>query len=144
MAKPVKKKNKGDEAQAEMTPMIDVVFQLLIFFIVTLKQDDILSNLDALRPAPDSSMSKPDPNEPLSIQIGRVVGANGRIEPIFIWNGHSIRESQLEANLKKLAKVDKTQMVLIKCAGDSPHGGLVRALDLVSKAGLTQVSVFSM
>ena len=50
-----KKKNKGDEATLEMTPMIDVVFQLLIFFIVTLNQPDILSQLEALRPAPNPS-----------------------------------------------------------------------------------------
>ena len=33
-----RKKNRGGDAQLEMTPMIDVVFQLLIFFIVTLNQ----------------------------------------------------------------------------------------------------------
>ena len=33
-----------------MTPMIDVVFQLLIFFIVTLRQDDLFSRLTAARP----------------------------------------------------------------------------------------------
>ena len=43
-----KGKNKGEEATLEMTPMIDVVFQLLIFFIVTLNQPDILSQFDAL------------------------------------------------------------------------------------------------
>ena len=42
-----KNRNKGDELQLEMTPMIDVVFQLLIFFIVTLNQPDILSTLDS-------------------------------------------------------------------------------------------------
>jgi len=53
MAKKRKGRNKGDAAKLEMTPMIDVVFQLLIFFIVTLKQEDILSHLDVSRPAPD-------------------------------------------------------------------------------------------
>ena len=63
-----KKKNKGDEATLEMTPMIDVVFQLLIFFIVTLNQPDILSQLEALRPAPNPSPTEVvDP--PTSITI---------------------------------------------------------------------------
>ena len=35
-AKTKKERNKGDEAKPDMTPMIDVVFQLIIFFIVTL------------------------------------------------------------------------------------------------------------
>ena len=48
-----------EDAKVEMTPMIDVVFQLLIFFVVTLKQEDILSKLMASRPAPDPT-AKPD------------------------------------------------------------------------------------
>ena len=34
-----RKQNKGESPKLDMTPMIDVVFQLLIFFVVTLKQD---------------------------------------------------------------------------------------------------------
>jgi len=53
---------KGEAVKLEMTPMIDVVFQLLIFFIVTLKQEDILSHLDVSRPAPDPN-AKPEEGE---------------------------------------------------------------------------------
>ena len=49
----------NEEPKVEMTPMIDVVFQLLIFFVVTLKQEDILAKLMASRPAPDPN-AKPD------------------------------------------------------------------------------------
>ena len=62
-----KGKNKGEEATLEMTPMIDVVFQLLIFFIVTLNQPDILSQFDALRPSDDKSTEVKDP--PVAITI---------------------------------------------------------------------------
>ncbi len=34
------KKPKNEEASLDMTPMIDVVFQLIIFFVVTLKMTD--------------------------------------------------------------------------------------------------------
>ena len=36
----------------DMTPMIDVVFELIIFFVVTIKQEDVFSKLNANRPAP--------------------------------------------------------------------------------------------
>ena len=52
-------RNMGEAAKLEMTPMIDVVFQLLIFFIVTLKVEDIYSHLDVSRPAPDPK-AKPE------------------------------------------------------------------------------------
>jgi biopolymer transport protein ExbD len=35
-----RKRNKGESPKLDMTPMIDVVFQLLIFFVVTLKQEE--------------------------------------------------------------------------------------------------------
>ena len=44
-----------ENPKADMTPMIDVVFQLMIFFLVTIKQEDIFSKLNANRPAPNSS-----------------------------------------------------------------------------------------
>ncbi len=145
MAKKEKKsRNSGDECALEMTPMIDVVFQLLIFFIVTLKQDDILSALEALRPAPDTSISKPDPNEPITIQITKNPGKKAADPAVFIFNGKYMTEKMLEGTLKNIAKTSKDAMIMIKCTNDSPHGGLVRVLDLVSKAGLRQVSVFSM
>ena len=37
-----KRSNSGDGAALDMTPMIDVVFQLIIFFVVTMRQEDIL------------------------------------------------------------------------------------------------------
>ena len=70
MAKKSRRKP-GDNVALEMTPMIDVVFQLLIFFIVTLKQEDIMANLEALRPAPDSSSSVEEKEDPIQILIGK-------------------------------------------------------------------------
>jgi len=34
-----RKRKKGDDAELDMTPMIDVVFQLMIFFVVTMKME---------------------------------------------------------------------------------------------------------
>ena len=39
----------------DMTPMIDVVFELIIFFVVTIKQEDLYTRLNVNRPAPASS-----------------------------------------------------------------------------------------
>ena len=135
MAKAKKQRNKGDDATLEMTPMIDVVFQLLIFFIVTLKQDDILSALEALRPQPDPNPNPTTLNEPITVLIGR----QG-----FVFNAHAESERQLLADFQQLTRVDKNAMVMIKCTGDSPHGYLVKVLDMLAAVGLRKVSVFSM
>ena len=46
-------------AELPMTPMIDVVFQLLIYFIVTIQPVDVLANLDVFRPSPEAKQEQP-------------------------------------------------------------------------------------
>ena len=127
---------KSDPAKLDMTPMIDVVFQLLIFFVVTLKQEDILSRLDVFRPAPDPGTPRDQQIETTTI----IVEAQG-----FVFNGRYLsRIADLDRELKRVASVSKTSMVLVKCTKDSPHGLLVQALDVCSKYELTKISLFSM
>jgi len=125
---------KSDAYKLDMTPMIDVVFQLLIFFVLTLKQEDILSKLTAYRPAPDS---KADPQkQPETTTI--IVETQG-----FVFNGRPMRLGDLDRQLERVARFSKTGMILIKCTKDSPHGLLVQALDLCGKYELTSISIFS-
>ena len=128
------RRSRGD-LKLEMTPMIDVVFQLLIFFIVTLKQEDILSNLEALRPQPDQSPPKEIQKDPITVLIGR----QG-----FFFEGAILTEAQLKNNLLRIARLDPNSMIIVKCTGDSAHGNLVRALDICNSVGLRELSVFSM
>ena len=116
--------------------MIDVVFQLLIFFIVTLKQEDILSHLDVSRPAPDPNQKQEEQVQDL-LQI--TVYADG-----LVLKGRRVSLETLENHLGKLASYSKNVSVIIKCTGDSPHRYLVQVLDVCSKVGLKNLSVFSM
>ena len=134
MAKKSRRK-KGDNVALEMTPMIDVVFQLLIFFIVTLKQEDIMANLEAFRPAPDSSATVEEKEEPLQILIGKEGLA---------FNGALVNEEQLAKKLENIVKRNKDAMILIKSSGDAPHVYLVSALDICSRVGITKISIFSL
>ena len=115
--------------------MIDVVFQLLIFFIVTLKQEDILSHLDVSRPAPDPSTKEEKVQDLLTITVHR----RG-----YLLKGRPRTLRELERHLTRLASYSKDLSVIIKCTGDSPHKLLVQLLDLCAKAGLRNLSVFSM
>ena len=130
-----RKKNKGEAAKLEMTPMIDVVFQLLIFFIVTLKQQDILAHLDVFRPQPDV---KPPPVE-IDDMLEIMISSDG-----YWMNGSLIPFRSMDRRITKLAKYSKDMPVIIKCTLDSPHKYLIKTLDSCSKAGLSKISVFTM
>ena len=131
-----RKQNKGESPKLDMTPMIDVVFQLLIFFVVTLKQEDILAKLSAARPAPntDEEVKNKDP-ELLNV----IVAPQG-----CILNGRPMRLPELDRGIERFSGYSKSAMVIIKCTADSPHAFLVQVLDVCNKHGMTNLSIFSM
>jgi len=125
----------NDQPQLEMTPMIDVVFQLLIFFIVTIKQEDILSMLSAARPASDKEADPEKQPNVLNIEINKMG---------FVYRGTPVSRNLLERRLASIAEYDKKVSVVIRCTGDSPHRFLVQTLDVCYKLGLTNLAIFSM
>ena len=128
-----RKRKKPDDVKLEMTPMIDVVFQLLIFFIVTLRQEDILSQLDVMRPMGESRQVE-TPVEPITI----TVTATG-----FIFNRLAVNEQTLSDSLARQVRYNKDTTVVIKCTADSPHSLLIRALDICKRNGINSIAVFS-
>ena len=125
----------SEEPKVEMTPMIDVVFQLLIFFVVTLKQEDILAKLMASRPAPDPS-AKPD-EQPELIDI--TVHKHG-----FIFKQRPVSLEGLDRQIERYSRLSKNATVIIRCTSDSKQRYLVQAMDICSKYKMKNLSIFSM
>jgi biopolymer transport protein ExbD len=126
--------------EVSMTPMIDVVFQLLIYFLVTFSTPDVLAQLDISRPAPDTA--RPEPRTPPKM-IRISVDAAESAESGYRLNGRAVSRSELSALLQKLAQISSNQTVLIRCAADSEHARLVGVLDLCAAGGLSNLSVVS-
>ena len=130
-----------DNPQLDMTPMIDVVFELIIFFVVTIKQEDLFTKLNANRPAPAASNSSSNESDTtVTIEINRGPDANGRL----IYNRREVKRSELDQNLKEVARTSKKTPIIIKCTGDSPHKALVDALDICYRNELFSVSIFTL
>ena len=130
-----------DNPQLDMTPMIDVVFELIIFFVVTIKQEDTLSKLNANRPAPAAgAASSSESDTTVTIEIGRGRDANG----VLVYNKREVRRSELDQNLREVARTSTKTPIIIKCAEDSPHKALIDALDICYKNNLFSVSIFTM
>ena len=135
-----KERVKSEGVALDMTPMIDVVFQLIIFFVVTLKQEDILSHLDAMAPSPDSKAAPAEKIENVTIDIyNPKQGGEG-----FLMNKTPVSYKQLDAEIRRAARNSKSSTVLLRCTKDSPHSLLVKALDLCNKYGMTNLAIFSL
>ena len=125
----------NEDIEVSMTPMIDVVFQLLIYFIVTFSTADVLAHLDISRPSPDAAPSKqPPPADMIRIAV---------MKDGFGINGRSVSDAELDELLRKLASVSTKQTVLVNCNDESLHRRLIHALDMCASHGLTQIAVMS-
>jgi len=131
-----RKKPEGDTSEIPMTPMIDVVFQLLIYFLVTMKPVDVVAHLDVFRPSPEKQAQQPE-HPPKMIRI--TVYADG-----FTINDKPVGLPDLDRLVSKLASFDRSQTILIMCTALSPHEKLVQVLDLCAKYQLNNLSVVSM
>ena len=129
--------------QLDMTPMIDVVFELIIFFVVTIKQEDILSRLNVNRPQPSASSASSSEDITFKIDIGRAY-YNGDREGVYTYNRKEVSLKQLDEYLKNTAAVSTETPIIISCTLDSPHKALVDLLDICYKYKLYSVSVFSL
>ena len=124
-----------EEAGLSMTPMIDVVFQLLIYFLLTFSVVDLLANLDISHPKLGKPMEKV-PN------IGTMI----RIEVLpeaYRINQRRVSEAGLRDLLGRLAQISTNQTVMVSCSPVSKHGELIAALDACAQSGFSQVSVMS-
>ena len=118
-----------------MTLMIDVVFQLLIYFLVTFSTPDVLAHLDISRPAPDASQTE-QRTPPKMIRVNIYVDG-------YSLNGRAVSKKELARILNRLASFSTSQTVLITCAGSSEHVRLIDVLDICAGSGLNKLSVVS-
>ena len=128
-----------------MTPMIDVVFELIIFFVVTIKQEDIFSRLNVNRPAPAPPSAVETPKDDIScaIEIGKAM-YHGERNGVYVYNKKEVTLQQLEKYLSETAAVSVDTPIIVKCAENSPHKALVDLLDVCYKYKLFSVSVFTL
>ncbi|MBU0678261.1 MAG: biopolymer transporter ExbD [Verrucomicrobia bacterium] len=123
-------------SEIPMTPMIDIVFQLLIYFLVTFKPVDVMAHLDVFRPSPEAKKEQLD-TPPNLIRV--VIYEDG-----FTINEKPVDLDSLDSLLSKLAGIDRDQTILLMCTAHSPHEKLIQVLDLCAKSGLRNLSVVSM
>ena len=124
----------------DMTPMIDVVFELIIFFVVTIKSEDLFSRLNANRPAPSSGSSSSENDTTVTIEIGRGRSADG----VLVYNKREVKRAELDTNLREVARTSKKTPIIVKCTEDSPHKALVDVLDICYRNELFSVSIFTL
>jgi biopolymer transport protein ExbD len=123
-----------DEPDINLTPLIDVVFLLLIFFMVSTTFEH-QSRIKIDLPEATAEPTKPD-DESLEI----IIDAQGRY---FIGDRQVVNTElkTLRSAISKAAGDREAIPVIIRADGNTPHQSVVTALDAASQLGLTQISL---
>ncbi len=122
--------NNEEETSIDLTPMLDVVFIMLIFFIVTtsfVKESGIQVN----RPSAATAEKKERANIMIAIsESGEIWIQKRRID---------IRS--VRANVERLHAESPEGSVVIQADKDSKNGLLVQVMDQVKLAGVQSISL---
>jgi len=123
-----------EELDLNITPLIDIVFLLLIFFMVSTtfqKESQLRVQLPEAR-----QQTEAQPEQPLEI----VISADGQ----YAIGGRTLADNGLPTLLRALRQAagdDREQPLVVRADARTPHQAVVRAMDAAAQAGLTQLSI---
>jgi len=116
-----------------MTPMIDVVFQLIIFFIVTLKMTKDINEEIVLEDGKHGPIIKEMPPQTLEIEIDK----RGVIS---IHNGKMDRGLLYTILVNRVNRFGNNFPILIRADRDTKHDKVKDVMDLCTRAGVWKLS----
>ena len=123
---------KDDESEINLTPMLDVVFIMLIFFIVNaicIKETGLEIN------SPDSEKAETQENAAILI----AVGPTGEV-----WmDGRRIDVRQVKANVVKLLADNPKGSVVIQADEKAAADTIIKVMDGAREAGVNAISLAS-
>ena len=125
-----KRLQEQDDTEVNLTPMLDVVFIMLIFFIVTasfVKEAGI-------------DVSRPDAATAERKERGNILVAISESGQIWIDKRH-VDIRAVRANIERMAAENPQGSVVIQADENSKNGILVQVMDAARLAGVEQVSI---
>ncbi len=128
--------NRSDErVDINMTPLIDVVFLLLIFFMVSTTFDRH-ATLKVQLPEASAKMEQKTQEESIVLSIDE----KGK----YFINDRQVINTTLDTlkiALRKTVGDKKDVALVLRADANTPHQSVVRAMDAASQIGLTRLSI---
>lgn len=122
-----------DEPQLNLTPMIDIVFLLIIFFMVGTRFSRIEQQYDV--ELPTAAPVEPMTSRPDAIVVN--VSQNGTVAIAE----QSLSLAELSAHLEKARQAYSEQTVLIRGDGAGMYQSIVDVMDICHKARIHRFSL---
>lgn len=122
-----------EEPQLNLTPMIDIVFLLIIFFMVGTRFSEIEQQYDI--ELPTATTVEPMTSRPDSIVLN--VARSGDV----MISGETVSLEELSTRLTAARKAYTEQAVLIRGDGEGVYQSIIDVMDLCHKAEIHRFSL---
>lgn len=120
-----------DNFSLELTPLIDVVFLLLIFFMVSTVFVDFKRRMDLSLPSSKSSIvDEAIKSVEIEMSVNNEITVNGKKVTLF----------GLERFIEKIDAKEKKNAI-ISADKDLPYGDVIKVMGFLQKAGIQDISV---
>jgi len=126
------KTQKAPPVGFQLAPMIDIIFLLLAFFIVTYQLTDNEKVMEISLPAASEGKAKQRENLEKIINIH----ADGRI----VIDQQEISLDELEQKMGNLVRVNKSQPIRVRGDEETAYKHVVNVINRCSKAGIWNIS----
>ncbi|MEF1296783.1 biopolymer transporter ExbD [Vibrio parahaemolyticus] len=126
----MKRRYSSDETAIDMTPMLDIVFIMLIFFIVTtsfVKE----AGLEVNRPTASSAQT---------VKKGNIMVAIGAAGDVWV-DKRRIEVDAVRANIERLRAESPDGAVVIQADTEANAGVVVKVMDQIKMAGVESISI---
>lgn len=126
------KQSEGSLSDINLIPLIDVMFVLLLFFVLTTTFND---NSEIEITLPKASQA---PQETLPLSIELTIDAEGQ----YYVNQQRLVNTQLETikrALKQVAGEQQSPVIVIKADAKTPHQAVISAMDAARQLGFSKL-----
>ena len=131
-----------EDSEIQLAPMIDVIFQLIIFFLCASTfnppETELSVNLPAVPTEQTQKVDIPDEVEITILADGGVVVMSTEYDTP---GSHQL--PQLRSMLVQLAAISEKQPVIIAPHPEAYHGRVVEVLNACAAAGITSISFYA-
>ncbi len=117
--------------EINLTPLIDIVFNLLIFFLIT---TTFVQNPGIEVDLPKATQSAEQANDDAVIVA---VTEEGRL----IYGGAAVSIDELREKLEEKRGEREDDTVIIQADAETPHGKVVEVMDLARQIGYRQLAI---
>ena len=115
----------------DLTPLVDVVFLLLIFFMVSTVFIDFKRQMDISLPSSKSSAPS-EVLEPVKVEL--------TVDRQIFLNGEKINLEEFESTLSKIS-VSKKKSAIIRADKNLPYGNVIKVMGMLQNAKILDIGV---